>query len=71
MHKFLNEAKSEVLKYDVISFDIFDTLLLRPFIKPTDLFWYIETNIILKVFIKQESWQKCNLEKSVKDKTLL
>ncbi|PUD62962.1 glycosyltransferase, partial [Helicobacter pylori] len=35
MCKFLDGAKSEVLKYDVISFDIFDTLLLRPFIKPT------------------------------------
>ncbi|GAA7596542.1 hypothetical protein HpMMM16_03880 [Helicobacter pylori] len=40
MCKFLDEAKSEILKYDVISFDIFDTLLLRPFIKPTDLFLY-------------------------------
>ncbi|GAA8357863.1 hypothetical protein KH0195_23590 [Helicobacter pylori] len=48
MRKFLDGAKSEILKYDVISFDIFDTLLLRPFIKPTDLFLYIETkyNII-------------------------
>lgn len=50
MHKFLNEAKSEVLKYDVISFDIFDTLLLRPFIKPTDLFWYIETKYDIQGF---------------------
>ncbi|GAA9464450.1 hypothetical protein BTM444_09660 [Helicobacter pylori] len=50
MHKFLNEAKSEVLKYDVISFDIFDTLLLRPFIKPTDLFLYIETKYDIKGF---------------------
>jgi HAD superfamily hydrolase (TIGR01549 family) len=36
--------KSEVLKkvraskYEVVSFDIFDTLLVRPFAKPTDLF---------------------------------
>lgn len=28
----------KLLKYDVISFDIFDTLLLRPFAKPSDLF---------------------------------
>lgn len=26
----------------VVSFDIFDTLLLRPFVKPTDLFLYME-----------------------------
>ncbi|GAA9898206.1 hypothetical protein VN0781_01350 [Helicobacter pylori] len=71
MCKFLDGAKSEILKYDVISFDIFDTLLLRPFIKPTDLFLYIETKYNIKVFIKQGSWQKCNLEKSVKNKTLL
>lgn len=28
----------ELLKYDVVSFDIFDTLILRPFAKPSDLF---------------------------------
>ena len=28
--------------FDVISFDIFDTLLLRPFVKPTDLFYVME-----------------------------
>lgn len=50
MRKFLDGAKSEILKYDVISFDIFDTLLLRPFIKPTDLFWYIETKYNIKGF---------------------
>lgn len=27
-----------LMKYDVISFDIFDTLILRPFTKPNDLF---------------------------------
>lgn len=31
----------DLLKYDVISFDIFDTLILRPFAKPTDLFMII------------------------------
>lgn len=29
------------LNYDVISFDIFDTLLLRPFARPTDLFFIV------------------------------
>lgn len=27
-----------LLKYDVVSFDVFDTLVLRPFAKPSDLF---------------------------------
>lgn len=53
MCKFLDGAKSEILKYDVISFDVFDTLLLRPFIRPTDLFLYIETKYDIKVFVKQ------------------
>jgi len=34
-------------KHEVISFDIFDTMLLRPFSKPTDIFWYIEK--VLKI----------------------
>ncbi|MCM1324616.1 MAG: hypothetical protein NC218_10880 [Acetobacter sp.] len=29
-------------RYDIISFDIFDTLLLRPYTKPTDLFLHLE-----------------------------
>lgn len=34
---------SEIDKYDVISFDIFDTLLKRNVSKPTDVFKYMET----------------------------
>lgn len=37
-------AKS-LFNYDIISFDIFDTLLFRPFIKPTDLFMVIGNKI--------------------------
>ena len=29
-------------KIKVVSFDVFDTLLLRPFFKPTDLFYYLD-----------------------------
>lgn len=32
------ELAKKLLAYDVISFDIFDTLIFRPFEKPTDLF---------------------------------
>ena len=28
----------EIKKHDIISFDIFDTLILRPFQNPTDMF---------------------------------
>ena len=34
---FINKLKN----YDVISFDIFDTLIFRPFSKPTDLFYLV------------------------------
>jgi len=39
---FLDNIKDEIRKHSVISFDIFDTLLLRPYVKPTDLFLHIE-----------------------------
>ena len=31
----------DLLQYDVVSFDIFDTLILRPFAKPADLFMLV------------------------------
>lgn len=34
-----------LLKYDVISFDIFDTLILRPFANPTDLFYVLANRL--------------------------
>lgn len=38
----INDIKQKILKHDVISFDIFDTLILRPYVKPTDLFEHLE-----------------------------
>lgn len=32
----------QIQRHDIISFDIFDTLLIRPYVKPTDLFWHLE-----------------------------
>ena len=37
----INKLKNLIDNHDVISFDIFDTLLLRPFLLPTDLFAYL------------------------------
>lgn len=39
---FFEKIKNCIDKAEIISFDIFDTLLLRPYIKPTDLFMHIE-----------------------------
>ena len=38
----LDDIKSEIDSHEIISFDIFDTLLLRPYVKPTDLFLHLE-----------------------------
>lgn len=42
----------DLLKYDVISFDIFDTLILRPFAKPTDLFMIVGNKLNIMNFTR-------------------
>ena len=42
----------EIKKHNIISFDIFDTLLIRPYVKPTDLFLHIEKLYKIKGFHK-------------------
>ncbi|MCV6598920.1 MAG: HAD-IA family hydrolase [Alphaproteobacteria bacterium] len=37
-----DKLKNLIDNYDVVSFDIFDTLLLRPYAKPVDLFSHLE-----------------------------
>jgi predicted HAD superfamily hydrolase len=49
----------KLLQYDVISFDIFDTLLLRPFTKPTDLFLTLSPHYNIPNF----STERINAEK--------
>lgn len=39
---FIQQAKKAIDKHAVISFDIFDTLLLRPYLRPADLFIHLE-----------------------------
>lgn len=41
LKKSVNEYAEELAVYDVISFDIFDTLIFRPFSTPTDLFFLV------------------------------
>ena len=41
-----------LLEYDIISFDIFDTLILRPFAQPTDLFMIIGSRLGIMNFKK-------------------
>ena len=40
-HKSVSETVSFLMQYEVISFDIFDTLIFRPFSESTDLFFFL------------------------------
>lgn len=42
MKSFFNSIKTQIDQSDVISFDIFDTLLVRPYVKPSHLFSHLE-----------------------------
>lgn len=42
----------DLMAYDVISFDIFDTLILRPFAKPTDLFMVVGNKLKIIDFMR-------------------
>ncbi len=40
--KLFRKIQKYINSVDVVSFDIFDTLLIRPYVKPTDLFLHME-----------------------------
>lgn len=48
-----NEIIGKIEKYDIISFDVFDTLLVRPYEKPTDLFYDLENRYHMWGFAKK------------------
>ena len=58
------ELVKELSKYDIISFDVFDTLIFRPFSKPTDVYTVLELkNKIMnfsKLRIKAEEMARKN-----------
>lgn len=56
---------------DVISFDVFDTLIFRPFSKPTDLFYMVGADLGYLDFerIRQEMEWKARQRKYKKEKT--
>ena len=64
------EIKKQIDKYDIISFDIFDTLLIRPFLKPTDLFDFL--GFIKKDFdfsaLRQFAEKMTRIRKTFKEK---
>ena len=40
-YRSVKEMTEELLKYDVISFDMFDTLIFRPLSEPADVFFFV------------------------------
>ena len=61
----------ELMWYDVISFDIFDTLVFRPFSEPTDLFYIVGQQINYMDFkrIRMEAEQEVRQRKYQKEGT--
>jgi len=69
-NNLINKIRNK--KYKYISFDIFDTLLVRPFEKPTDVFRMMENNV---VFITNEKItlfldERVKAERNCKDRLL-
>ena len=61
----------ELIQYDLVSFDVFDTLILRPFAKPADLFMIIGGRLKCSDFlrIRREAEQKLRQKKFERDGT--
>ena len=64
-----DERLSEMIdNHKIISFDIFDTLLIRPFCKPTDLFHYLEDIFNHPGYAKRRILTESKLRKRNKDR---
>jgi len=48
----VNQLAKDILQYDVISFDVFDTLVLRPFAQPHDLFMILAEKFNITNFLR-------------------
>ena len=57
---------SKMKDYDVISFDVFDTLIFRPFAQPADLFYLVGEKVgmldfrNIRIWAEWDARQKCN-----------
>lgn len=65
------EFAQKLLGYDVVSFDIFDTLILRPFERPTDLFHMVGARLDYLDFarFRAETERKARQRKYKEEKT--
>ena len=62
--KTVEELVKEMENYDVVSFDIFDTLVFRKFRKPTDVFLYMEAKYSFPGFSKMRVLAEENARKN-------
>lgn len=70
-HEPPEQLAERLLAYDVISFDIFDTLILRPFSEPTDVFYFIGEKLGFMDFkrIRMEAEAKVRILKFKKEES--
>ena len=68
----IEKLKEIIDTKDIISFDIFDTLLIRPFIAPSDVFKYIEQihNIPNFALTRLVSEKKARMVKTLRNKNI-
>ena len=63
----IEKMKKKIDKVDVVSFDIFDTLLLRPVYKPRDMFYFVENENHVVDFrrkrVRAEEWAREHTDK--------
>lgn len=60
----LNQVKDLIDKADIVSFDIFDTLIVRPFVNDEDIYKYIEEKYGLDhfAFYREEAEKKARIK---------
>ena len=54
--KYVDKAK----EYDIVSFDVFDTLIFRPLSQPTDLFYFIGEKLGILDFKNIRTWAEAD-----------
>ena len=60
---------SKIRKYDTVSFDLFDTLLTRPVLRPDDLFYFLDEKY-RKILVSSFHDIRCLAERRLRERTL-
>ena len=70
MSTITEKILNSIDKYDVISFDIFDTLILWPYLEPTDRFLHIERVLGLQGFARKRIEAEQIARQQIKDEEI-